>query len=69
VDLKAGVKETPDMNSNDEGSGEFCVARGYSPSVFEGAKGDFNENLHSKLLRILFMPPILPLFPYPVHTT
>jgi hypothetical protein len=51
------------MNGGDEGNGEFCVARGYSPSTFEGVKDDYNENLLSKLLRISFMPPILSLSP------
>jgi hypothetical protein len=51
------------MNGGDEGSGELCAARGDSPSVFEGAKGDFNESLRSKLLKISFMPPILSLSP------
>jgi hypothetical protein len=62
VDLKV-EEHAPDVNSGDEGCGELCVARGDSPPALKGAKGDFNENLRSKLLRILFMPPILSLFP------
>jgi hypothetical protein len=57
------------MNGGDEGSGELRVTRGGSPSVFEGAKGDFNKNLLSKRLRISFMPSILSLSLYLVHTT
>ncbi|WP_187149418.1 hypothetical protein [Treponema endosymbiont of Eucomonympha sp.] len=62
-------KHAPDMNGGDEGNGELRVARGDSPSVFEGAKGDFNKNLLSKRLRISFMPSILSLSLYLVHTT
>ncbi len=31
------------MNSNDEGNGEFCVARSDSSPAFEGAENDFND--------------------------
>jgi hypothetical protein len=68
VDWKV-EKHAPDMNGGDEGSGELRVTRGDSPSVFEGAKGDFNKNLLSKRLRISFMPSILFLSLYLVHTT
>jgi hypothetical protein len=58
-----GVRGKTPMNIN----GELCVAYGDSSQTFEGTEGDFNEIFYSLLRDISFMPPILPLFPYPVH--
>jgi hypothetical protein len=56
------------MNSNDEGNGEFCVARSDSSPAFEGAENDFNEIFRNLLWSISFMFPILPLSSSLVHT-